>query len=175
MVKVRRARLEDLKRVCELEVLCFKNPYPPQLLAMYLALYPELFLVAEENGEVVGYVCGVVRSDGYGHVVSLCVHPSFRRRGIGEALMLSIEDVFRRVFGVCRYRLEVRVSNSPAIKLYRKLGYEVSAVLRSYYLDGEDAYLMIKDECVDRSKSVQGENVSGSHGEREAGSVRSRC
>ncbi|WP_054843220.1 hypothetical protein [Vulcanisaeta souniana] len=39
--------------------------------------------------------------------------------------------------------LEARVSNTPAITLYRKLGFDVHGVLRSYYNDGEDAYLMI--------------------------------
>ncbi len=150
---IRTANPSDLPGVCRLENLCFKHPYPPQLLYMYMAMYPELFLVAEIDGRIVGYVCGVVRRDGYGHIVSICVDPEFRRRGIGRALMESIERVFREVFGVCRYRLEVRVSNTPAIKLYEKLGFKIVRKLESYYLDGEDAYLMIKDCCVDKSKS----------------------
>lgn len=163
MLTIRRARYEDLKKIYELEVLCFKNPYPPQLLAMYLSLYPELFLVAEVSGRVVGYVCGVVRRDGYGHIVSLCVHPEYRRRGIGKAMMIAIEDAFMKNFGLCRFRLEVRVSNEPAVRLYEKLGYRITKILKSYYTDGEDAYLMIKDLCVDRSKSVQRESSSGNH------------
>jgi ribosomal-protein-alanine N-acetyltransferase len=38
--------------------------------------------------------------------------------------------------------LEVRVSNSAAIKMYEKLNFKVKSRLKSYYRDGEDAYLM---------------------------------
>ncbi|HXV45525.1 MAG TPA: ribosomal-protein-alanine acetyltransferase, partial [Nitrososphaera sp.] len=38
--------------------------------------------------------------------------------------------------------LEVRVSNTGAIKMYEKLNFEIKSRLRSYYRDGEDAYLM---------------------------------
>ncbi|NPA97451.1 MAG: ribosomal protein S18-alanine N-acetyltransferase [Crenarchaeota archaeon] len=153
-LRVRRSRIEDLPEVCRLERACFKHPYPPQLLYMFMTLYPELFLIAECEGRVVGYVCGVVRRDGFGHIVSICVDPGYRRRGIGRTLMESIERVFREVFNICRFRLEVRVSNVAAIKLYEKLGFKIARRLRSYYLDGEDAYLMIKDLCVDKSKNV---------------------
>jgi len=40
--------------------------------------------------------------------------------------------------------LEVRVSNKIAIKLYLNLGYKIVVVLKSYYIDGEDAYIMVK-------------------------------
>ena len=49
--------------------------------------------------------------------------------------------------------LEVRVSNFPAINLYRKLGYEVVRRIRGYYADGEDAYVMswkVTDENLKR-------------------------
>ncbi len=151
---MRKANLNELDNVYRLEISCFKHPYPPQLLYMYMVLYPELFLVSELDGKIVGYVCGVVRKDGYGHIVSICVDPNYRGRGIGRRLMEEIERVFRELFDICRYRLEVRVSNVPAIKLYEKLGFKIVKKLESYYLDGEDAYLMIKDSCVDRSKSV---------------------
>ncbi|HEY7507440.1 MAG TPA: hypothetical protein VH621_07505 [Nitrososphaera sp.] len=38
--------------------------------------------------------------------------------------------------------LEVRVSNTGAVKMYERLGFETKSRLRSYYRDGEDAYLM---------------------------------
>ncbi|MEM4138682.1 MAG: GNAT family N-acetyltransferase, partial [Sulfolobaceae archaeon] len=41
--------------------------------------------------------------------------------------------------------LEVRVSNVPAISLYKKLGFREVKVLRYYYADGEDAYLMARE------------------------------
>ncbi len=167
-IVVEEARDEDMEQVFELEEKCFKYPYPPQLLAMLRALYPELFLVAKHGNRVVGYVSAVVRSDGYGHIVSICVDPEYRRQGIGKKLMESVEARMRSKFGLCRYRLEVRVSNEPAIRLYKSLGYRIVGVLRSYYPDGEDGYVMVKDVCQqgERSSCAQ---ISSSSSSSEAG------
>ena len=144
MPRVRPARDEDMERITELERQCFKQPYPPPVLYMLRGLYPELFLVAEVEGRVVGYVAAVVRSGGVGHVVSICVDPRYRRRGVGRALMEEVERRLAKLFDVESIRLEVRVSNSPAIKLYRELGYRIAERIPRYYPDGEDAYVMIK-------------------------------
>ena len=148
-IVIRECRETELREVAEIERLCFRNPYPLQLLAMLRALYPELFLVAIVENHVVGYVSAVVRQEGVGHIVSLCVHPAYRRKGIGIALMEEIERRLRNIFGICKFRLEVRVSNAPAINLYRKLGYRIINRIEQYYHDGEDAYLMMKDVCSD--------------------------
>jgi ribosomal-protein-alanine N-acetyltransferase len=146
-INIRQANLEDVDKVYELETLCFKDPYPKKLLFLLLSLYPELFLVAEAGHRIVGYVSGLIRRDGYGHIVSICVHPEHRGKGLGTLMMRSIEIILKENFGICRYLLEVRVSNNAAIKLYHKLGYSIVKTIPKYYLDGEDAYLMIKDSC----------------------------
>ncbi|MDQ3909134.1 MAG: ribosomal-protein-alanine acetyltransferase, partial [Thermoproteota archaeon] len=59
----------------------------------------------------------------------------------GKALMLEgINGVMHRKAD--EIYLEVRVSNTSAIKMYQKLRFEIKSRLRSYYRDGEDAYLM---------------------------------
>ncbi len=40
--------------------------------------------------------------------------------------------------------LEVRASNEPAVRLYKKMEFEIRRTLRGYYSDGEDAYLMTR-------------------------------
>jgi len=142
-LEVREARSEDLDRVYEIEKLCFgKDAYDPSLLLLYLNLSPETFLVAEQEGEVVGYVVGVIRRWGEGHVISLAVHPKRRRRGIGTALMRELLRRFAEK-GARVARLEVRVSNEAAIRLYEKLNFIKVGVVKHYYPDGEDAYLMV--------------------------------
>ncbi len=148
-IVIRECRETELREIAEIERLCFRDPYPLQLLAMLRALYPELFLVAVVEDRIVGYVSAVVRQEGVGHIVSICVHPAYRRRGIGIALMKEVEKRLHSIFGICRFRLEVRVSNVPAINLYRKLGYKIIDRIKRYYRDGEDAYLMVKDTCSD--------------------------
>ena len=151
---IRECLFEELHRVVEIEKLCFKDPYPIHLLAMLQTLYPELFLVAVVNNNIVGYVSAVVRREQVGHIVSICVHPMYRRRGIATLLMKEVERRLKEIFSICTFRLEVRVSNTPAINLYQKLGYKIVERLPRYYQDGEDAYVMIKDVCMENATEV---------------------
>ncbi|GAB6947266.1 ribosomal protein S18-alanine N-acetyltransferase [Vulcanisaeta sp. JCM 16161] len=101
--------------------------------------------IAFMNGRPVGYIISCIEGLGRGHVISVGVLREYRRMGIGNALMCrSICSMAER--GIDHVILEVRVSNTPAITLYRKLGFDVRDVLRSYYNDGEDAYLMILED-----------------------------
>ncbi|HDI02291.1 MAG TPA: ribosomal-protein-alanine N-acetyltransferase [Ignisphaera sp.] len=146
---IREARDSDIDAVAELERMCFKDPYPRELLLMLRSLYPELFLVIEIDNKIVGYVSALVRTERIGHIVSICIHPDHRRRGLGTLLMKNVEERLKKIFGLCKIRLEVRVSNYAAINMYRKLGYTIATILYNYYPDGEDAYLMIKNVCED--------------------------
>lgn len=78
-----------------------------------------------------------------GHVISVAVLPEHRKNGLGRALMDQVMAAMRG-YGSSEYYLEVRVSNLPAVGMYQKLGYHVAKRLKSYYMDGEDAYLMAK-------------------------------
>jgi len=111
--------------------------------------YPETFIVAEEDGQVVGYIMCRIESgfSGFslikrGHVISIAVLPGYRQKGIGEALLKEALQAMINHYNVKECYLEVRVSNTPAINLYKKIGFRIEKTLRRYYADGEDAYLM---------------------------------
>ncbi len=140
-VTIERIRSEYIDSVYEIERLSFKDPYPKYLFTMYAIISPETFLVAKVLDRVVGYVIGVVRGKLLGHIVSIAVHPEFRGRGIGKLLLSRCIEELRRV-GVHVVRLEVRVSNYVAIKMYEKLGFRKAYIVRGYYSDGEDALVM---------------------------------
>ncbi len=134
--------LEEIYRV---ELTCFKDPYPPRLLLYYMRLSPELFIVCRSREKVIGYAIGFIENFGRtGHVVSICVHKDHRGRGVGKTLMEILEKLFIEK-GALEARLEVRVSNEPAISLYRSLGYIITNIYHGYYSDGEDAYIMHKN------------------------------
>ena len=112
---------------------------------------PEAFLIAEISGELIGYIMckteygfsnfkklGFVKK---GHVVSVAVIDEHRGKGIGSELVNeSLKGVKMRQCG--EMYLEVRCSNTDAVKLYEKLGFSINQRLKTYYRDGEDAYLM---------------------------------
>ncbi len=76
------------------------------------------------------------------HVLGIAVDGTVRRMGLGLALMEEAQAYARR----CNIRLlllEVRRSNRPAIRLYRRLGYSAMGMRPGYYADGEDALEMM--------------------------------
>ena len=83
---------------------------------------PELFLVAERHGQLVGSVIGGF--DGRrGMVYHLAVAAEMRRQGIGEALMSSLEDRLRKL-GCLRYYLLVTPENEDAMRFYEQRGWQ---------------------------------------------------
>ncbi len=141
---IREFRVEDLERVCEIELRSFRDPYPCQLFIVYHYLAPGLFLVVECGGRVVGYSVGVVEGGKRGHLLSIAVDEAYRGRGLGRALVAEFESRVKAA-GASSVVLEVSVKNEAAISLYRKLNYRVIGLLPKYYPSGEDAYLMLKE------------------------------
>ncbi len=149
---VRQFHPDDIKDVVSINQRCLPENYPDQF---FLGLHyhaPQAFFVAEMEGEIVGYImCRIERGiSGFGrlpvkkgHIVSVAVLRSVRRRGIGTALInAGMQGMID--YGANEFFLEVRKSNEEAVSVYEKLGYSVRRVLRGYYRDGEDAYLMVK-------------------------------
>lgn len=144
--------LRDLDSVLYINGTCLPENYSPDFFLAHGREYPEAFLVAELGGEVVAYSMSRVEyglslfKRGFakrGHVISIAVLPHARRMGIGTALLTRTMDALRK-YGATEAYLEVRVSNEPAIALYRKLGFRNIRRICCYYADGEDAWLMAR-------------------------------
>src|SRR5438128_5169839 len=133
-------RQEDLASVFELEQLSFTDPYPWWLLAELARKNPNTFLVAKLKDRVVGYAI-IDGSEDYYHLVSIAVHPDFRRTGVATGLLHALEECLTNRGPI---RLEVRESNNAAIQFYLKHGFEKRDVVPGYYADGENAIVMEK-------------------------------
>ena len=91
--------------------------------------------VAERNGIVAGFIVSRTTSPGEAEILNLAVAVQERRRGVGAALIESLDepDVF----------LEVRQSNVSAQNLYLKLGFRIVGERKDYYDDPvESAFVM---------------------------------
>ncbi len=144
---------DDLQAVMQINRVCLPENYTDMFFMDLHQRFPETFIVAEENGDIVGYIMnrievglsnlglgGLVRK---GHVVSIAVLPKGRRKGVATALIKAAME------GMVQYKakqifLEVRVTNNAGIDLYKKSGLEVTRTIGGYYSDGEDAYVMSK-------------------------------
>ncbi len=138
---IRDAREDDLTRLEEMEGLCFSVPWTRQMLHSQLPDGQHVFVVAEEGGQVLGYV-GMMFVLDEGYIANVAVDPAARRRGIGRAL---IAELLKRAkaLDLSFVTLEVRESNAPAIALYAGFGF-VPVGLRKNYYDSpkENALLM---------------------------------
>jgi ribosomal-protein-alanine N-acetyltransferase len=132
----------DLPAVHDIEHASFSTPWPDdayrsEIESNRLATY----LVARDGDEVVGFA-GIWLMVDEAHITTFAVHPDWRRRGIGERLLLTLLDV-----SVARHAreatLEVRLSNVAARRLYEKYGFRPVGLRPRYYTDnGEDALIM---------------------------------
>jgi [ribosomal protein S18]-alanine N-acetyltransferase len=148
-VELRRLELRDLAQIEEIERVSYPTPWSRSMFASELAKPSSLCLGAfdAETGKLLGYLVISRYVDAW-HVMNIAVLPNRRRQGIASQLMNRLFDL---TAGRSRrgYTLEVRVSNSGAIKLYEQLGFRPRGIRRGYYTDNrEDALIMWKDPVV---------------------------
>ncbi len=135
----RPALKKDIGDIYIVETACFKQPWSLESICTDI-LENELsrYIVAEEDGIIAGY-CGVHMIYEEGHITNVAVLPEYRKRGIGRALL----EAMMAQTGLECYTLEVRESNSEAIRLYQRMGFKVFGKRPKYYGD-EDALIMWK-------------------------------
>jgi ribosomal protein S18 acetylase RimI-like enzyme len=122
---IRRATPKDLRKMYKLEKICFSR------------------LVYEVGRKIIGTM--ILYYDGHAaKILSIAVHPSSRRLGIGKTLINEAETIAKRL-KVQRITLEVSTRNSVAINLYTAFGYRFEGVIENYYAWGDDAYIMSKN------------------------------
>ena len=117
--------------------ICFADAWPEDLLSRRR----DCFLVAEEAGEICGYVMLTTVLD-EGSIDSIAVSPSQRRRGVGDALTAAAIRRGREL-GLSFITLEVRAGNKAALALYEKHGFTEAGRRKGYYeKPREDAIIM---------------------------------
>ena len=134
----------ELEQILEIDALCF-NKYDAYTLEDYRRWYgfnPDLCLVAVIDGRVAGDVISRI-VEGRAELASMATHPSYRRRGVAEALLA--ETVKRiKARGIPQIDIEVRKTNFIGLSFWKKMGFEVIGEQSGFYGDGEDALQMRK-------------------------------
>ena len=143
---IRKAEPKDAGSISKIEELSIKRPWSIVLIENDLEKNPNAsYWVAEEDNKVQGFI-GVHNIVGEINITNVAVHPDYRRRGIADELMKAMKAEFdaRKAAGedIVGITLEVRESNTPAIKLYEKYGFKAEGIRKGYYSDGEDAVIM---------------------------------
>ena len=142
MITIRNMQVADALAVSEIEQEIFSRPWSYQGFVDSLNLGNTIFLVAEEEGRILGYI-GMYLAKDEGEITNVAVMKQERQRGIGGMLLKEIKKEAERR-AIARIVLEVRVSNASAIRLYERESFQNCGVRKNFYeLPREDAYIMI--------------------------------
>jgi ribosomal-protein-alanine N-acetyltransferase len=136
----------DIDDILRIESISFTNPWTRE---MYLSELEHrdvsfFYIARDAVGEAIGFCsCWLILDEI--HINNLAVLPEHRRGGVASSLLEQVlaEGAAR---GAHRATLEVRRSNDPALKLYEKFGFRVTAVRRGYYTrPDEDALVLWRE------------------------------
>ena len=136
---------DDLEQVMAIEKEAFLDPWHISFFKRELRKskkHVQLY-VARLNNEVIGYIVYYIFS-GEGHIMNIAVAAKYRRQGVAKYLIASaLENVQKHAAD--EVFLEVAVSNTPALQLYRHFGFEVFGIRKKYYSNGDNAYVLRKE------------------------------
>lgn len=141
---IREMKVQDVPEVAALEAVCFSDPWSVQSIASEVNNRLSLWLVAEIDGCIAGYVGSQTVLD-MTDMMNIAVAPEFRRQGVAEALVNALVSCLKEkdVIGLL---LEVRASNTAAIALYNKLGFLQVGRRPAYYRNPKEDALILRKE-----------------------------
>jgi ribosomal-protein-alanine N-acetyltransferase len=157
-VTIRAMRGADIEPVSKIERQSFETAWSTQAYVTELANPSAVYVVAEVDGQVVGYGGLWVIMD-EAHITTIAVVPECRGYRIGERLLVEMLQVAMRK-GATRATLEVRETNTVAQNLYKKYGFVWAAIRKAYYSDNNENadILWINDMTTNEWRRLFAEN-----------------
>ena len=141
---IRKWKYEDILVISKIEEECFpQEPWSYKMLASSFETETFHGIIAEDGGDIAGYGGITVAADS-ADIDNIAVTEQFRNSGVGTALLNELCAVAKES-GANKVFLEVRVSNSPAMRLYLKCGFKGAYARTRYYSNGEDCLVMVKE------------------------------
>ncbi|MFH0793283.1 MAG: GNAT family N-acetyltransferase [bacterium] len=132
---------EELKTLRELELVCYprQEAYTIEMLRDFLA-YPTALIVRQfaADGRLVGFQMSNVEAE---ELITVDVHPDFRRRGLGRKILQTTLSEFRNR-GATRAFCEIRTDNEASLRLHWELGFVTLGRIPRYYPSGADAFML---------------------------------
>lgn len=140
-LNIRKATIEDIVELKKLEAKCFDERIRENF-SFVLENKNYLYLVAFFNKNIVAYA-GTSISYEQGELLSICVDSSYRKQGLATKILKELFFILKHT-GVLKIFLEVNKNNTPALNLYKKIGFEFLSERKNYY--GKDsAIVMVKE------------------------------
>lgn len=142
-VAVQRWVKTDLAQIAEIERACFSDCWSEKMLQEEYARTGVVGLVVKDGDETLGYACAASLFED-ADLYRIAIRPAFRRTGLGSLLMNALFEELKAQ-GAERIFLEVRASNTPAVTMYEKYGFQTVRIRENYYAGKETAIEMQRD------------------------------
>jgi ribosomal-protein-alanine N-acetyltransferase len=142
---LRSFRSDDLEALYKIDQACFAPgiSYAREELSRFMSQRGSGTWVAEESGEIAGFLIAERRAQKVAHIVTIDVPDRWRRRGVGSLLMDAAEH-WAREQKLLLVSLETAENNTAAQRLYEARGYRKVNRVESYYSDGTSAWVMLR-------------------------------
>ncbi|MEM4134266.1 MAG: ribosomal protein S18-alanine N-acetyltransferase [Candidatus Micrarchaeia archaeon] len=130
---------EDIDEIIKIEKESFeKDSWDKEEFMKFFETCKDSFLVAKENGKIIGYIILQMIEPKKGYIRSIAVKKEKRKKGVAKSLIKYLIKKFE----LEEISLHVRAGND-AINFYKKLGFKEIEIFKGVYPDGEDAVYMV--------------------------------
>ncbi|OWP55220.1 MAG: hypothetical protein B2I18_06965 [Cuniculiplasma sp. C_DKE] len=140
---VRRIEPYEIKRAMEISQKSLSERYSRDLMMEIYQGWPDGFIVYSVRDRIFGFLAGKKVTQSEARILMLATEEKYRSLGIGGEIIENFIQTCQ-IYGFITVRLEVRTDNRRGIEFYQRHGFMVTSILRNYYSDGSDAYVMWK-------------------------------
>ena len=142
-IEIQKMKQEHLEQIQDILLTDFDEFWNAGVLKNELGNPLSIYIVALNQGEVVGYA-GLWQPDDEGHVTNIVTKKDKRGNNIGTLMLEEIIKIAKSK-DMKSITLEVNVNNKIAINLYKKYDFKEVGVRPKYYKNTDDAIIMTKE------------------------------
>ena len=159
-LKIQKMNYEHIDEILHIEELCYGAHHwsRDSFIAELNNKISSYFCIIDKNDKCLGYM-GIWKIVNEAHITNLSIHPDFQHKKLAHRLLLnSIKECYKEKIKFIT--LEVRVSNTRAIKLYERFGFKSLGLRKKYYQDNnEDALIMWSENIFDKKYKELYDNI----------------
>ena len=132
----------DIGQIAALERRVFPEPMSWQQIWHKHRSPHTVYLVVKDHKRIVAFF-GFEVIDHYAHVLANVTHPDYRRQGLA-AFVLTAAEPLARDRGAKAFLGEVRLSNTPQLRVLETIGWHVVTEIPAFFGNGETAHIVMK-------------------------------
>ena len=144
MENIRAVNEKDLKKLMHIEKIVFKKEAFSKWLMKKLIKYNLFFSILHEmenENEIIGYVIVIKQNINEANLINIAIKPEEQNKKFGTQLLEYTIKKLKSLEDIKKVYLNVKIGNK-ALYLYEKFNFKVIRTIESYYMGGEDAFLM---------------------------------